>query len=515
MRMIKIFDTTLRDGEQSPGCSMNAAEKLRMARQLEKLRVDVMEAGFAASSPGDFNSVKEIAETIKEVSVCSLARALKSDIDAAAEALKNAVEPRIHTFIATSPIHMEYKLMMTPDQVIDSAVEAVKYSKQFVSNIEFSAEDATRSDVEFLAKIFDAVIKAGATTINIPDTVGYTVPDEYVKFITDIRNACPALDNVDISVHCHNDLGLAVANSLASLKAGVTQIECTVNGIGERAGNCSLEEAVMAMKTRIDYIGADTRINTTEIMGTSQLLTNITGVRVQPNKAIVGENAFAHEAGIHQDGVLKNKQTYEILTPESIGITEKSLVLGKHSGKAALRNRLNELGFQVSDEELQVAFEKFKKIADKKKDVHDSDIEAMMTKEAIQVPKTYTLHRFVVNSGNTITPTSVITLVKDNRKVEKVGRGDGPIDASFHAIEQIVGRKLHLEDFQLQAITEGKDSLGDATISISEERDGRKVVKRGRGLSTDVVEACINAYVEAVNKLIHEEDSGERIHAQL
>ncbi len=505
MKEIRIFDTTLRDGEQSPGCSMNQKEKLEMAKQLEKLGIDIMEAGFAASSPGDFNSVKNIAETMKDCTVASLARALQPDIDKAAEAVKNAVSPRIHTFIATSPIHMQYKLQMDPDLVIESAVAAVKHAKKYVSDVEFSAEDATRSEVDFLAKIFDRVIKAGATTINIPDTVGYTTPDEYYEFLMAIREKCPAMDSIAISVHCHNDLGLAVANSLAAVRAGATQLECTVNGIGERAGNASLEEIAMALNTRKDIYQVRTNIVTTEIMRSSRLLTRITGVKVQPNKAIVGENAFAHEAGIHQDGVLKNKQTYEIMTPESIGITEKSLVLGKHSGKAALKARIHELGYSVTEEELQAAFEKFKAVADKKKEVYDSDIEAILTKENVEVPKTYNLIRFVSNSGNTITATTIVCMDKMGEEIEEVGVGDGPIDAAFNAMEKIVGRNLHLDDYKLRSITDGNDALGDATVTVSEVVNGVKVKTNGRGISTDVIEASLTAYVNAINKLIYEE----------
>ncbi len=506
MRMIKIFDTTLRDGEQSPGCSMNAREKLELARQLERLGVDVMEAGFAASSPGDFNSVKSIAETIKDSSVASLARAVPGDIDRAGEALKNAAQPRIHTFIATSPIHMKYKLEMEPDAVIESAVAAVKRARQFVSDVEFSAEDATRSDTDFLAKIVDQVIKAGATTINLPDTVGYTTPEEFYQFLTEVREKCPALDDAILSVHCHNDLGLGTANSLTGVKAGAGQIECTINGIGERAGNAALEEVVMALKTRGDVYDAETRIVTTEIMRSSQMLTRITGVKVQPNKAIVGENAFSHEAGIHQDGVLKNKETYEIITPESIGITEKNLVLGKHSGRAALRARITELGYQITDAELDVAFIKFKEIADKKKQVFDSDIEAIITKENVQVPQTYHLERFVSNSGNTITATTIVCLEKDGQTIEKVGVGDGPIDAAFNAMENIVGRRFTLEDYKLRSVTEGEDALGDATVVLCDPEYGSRPKKTiGRGLSTDVIEASLTAYINAVNKLIFEE----------
>ncbi len=504
MKQIKIFDTTLRDGEQSPGCSMNLKEKIEMGKQLERLNVDIIEAGFAASSPGDFNSVKTLAETLKNCTVTSLARALPADIDKAYEAVKGAVSPRIHTFIATSPIHMEYKLLMKPEQVIESAESMVKYAKKYISDIEFSAEDATRSDVDFLAKIFDRVIKAGATTINIPDTVGYTTPDEYFDFLTAIREKCPALDNVDISVHCHNDLGLAVANSLAAIKAGANQIECTVNGIGERAGNASLEEVVMALKTRRDHYNCDTGIKTQEIMRSSKLLTRITGVKVQPNKAIVGENAFAHEAGIHQDGVLKNKATYEIMTPESIGITEKNLVLGKHSGKHALMARIKELGYDITAEELEIAFMKFKEIADKKKEVYDNDIEAILTKEAVKIPKTYEFDRFAVNSGNTITSTAVVRLVVNGKLVEEIGSGDGPLDATFSSVDKIVGKKMHLDDFRITSNTDGGDALGDATVIIRDIETGKTA--QGRGISTDVIESSLMAYVNAVNKMIYEEN---------
>ena len=501
-KMIKIFDTTLRDGEQSPGCSMNLKEKIEMAKQLERMKVDVIEAGFAISSQGDFLSVKTVAETVKESVVASLARTTTLDIDRAWEAIAKAAQPRIHTFIATSPIHMEYKLNMKPDDVVEQAVAMVKYAKQYCGDIEFSAEDATRSEPEFLARIFDGVIKAGATTINIPDTVGYTVPDEFYDFLMKVRNLCPALDKVDISVHCHNDLGLGVANSIAAIRAGATQIECTVNGIGERAGNAAMEEIVMALKTRKDALQADTKIVTTELMRASKLLSRITGVKVQPNKAIVGENAFAHESGIHQHGVLKNKETYEIMTPESVGLTTNNMVLGKHSGKHAFRNKVKELGFELSEEGLEKAFAKFKDIADKKKQVYDRDIEALISKESIQVPKTYQMDSYVINSGNTITSTAVIKLLKEDKVLEKVARGDGPIDAAFQAIEKIVGINIELEDYQLNSVTEGEDALGDAFVKI---RTGEKTYS-GRGLSTDVIEASIHAYINAVNKMIYEQE---------
>ena len=501
-KLIKIFDTTLRDGEQSPGCSMNLKEKIEMAKQLERMHVDIIEAGFAASSPGDFNSVKTIAETIRESKVCALARTTEGDIDAAWEAVKGAASPRIHTFIATSPIHMQYKLQMTQDQVLERAVAMVKHARKYLSDVEFSAEDATRSDPAFLAKIFDAVIKAGATTINVPDTVGYSTPEETYAFFMKLRELCPSLDNITISAHCHNDLGMGVANSLAAVKAGVTQVECTINGIGERAGNAALEEIVMALHTRNDVYQAETRVITTEIMRSSNLLSRITGIKVQPNKAIVGENAFAHESGIHQHGVLKNKETYEIMTPESVGLTTNNLVLGKHSGKHAFRSKIKELGYEITEEELETAFSKFKNLADKKKQVYDRDIEAILAKEAVQVPKIYEIQRYVINSGNTISATAVITAIHNGRTIEKVSRGDGPVDAAFKAIEKIVGRALKLEDYQLQSVTEGEDAQGDALVKISGESGE---IFSGRGLSTDVIEASIFAYVNAVNKMFYEE----------
>ena len=387
-KIIKIFDTTLRDGEQSPGCSMNLSEKIKMAKQIEKMNVDVIEAGFAISSPGDFISVKTIAETVKDCVVASLCRTSEEDIERAWEAVKNANSPRIHTFIATSPIHMEYKLQMNPDEVYERAVSMVRYAKKYCSDIEFSCEDGTRSDPEFLAKIFEGVIKAGATTVNIPDTVGYTTPDEYYEFLMKLQEMAPSMANITISAHCHNDLGMAVANSIAAIKAGATQVECTVNGIGERAGNAAMEELVMALKTRKDIIGADTNIKTQEIAETSNLLSRIIGIKVQPNKAIVGENAFAHESGIHQHGVMKNNQTYEIMTPESIGLDKNNLVLGKHSGKHALRNKAVELGYELKDAELSTVFERFKVLADKKKKIFDEDIEALIMKENFRKPAT-------------------------------------------------------------------------------------------------------------------------------
>ncbi len=498
---IKIFDTTLRDGEQSPGCSMNLKEKIEMAQQLERLNVDIIEAGFAAASPGDLFSIQQISKSVKNCTVASLARTHKGDIDKAWESVRYAVNPRIHTFIATSPIHMQYKLKMEPEKVVEKAVEMVKHAKKYCSNIEFSAEDATRSEPEFLGKIFEKVIKVGATTINIPDTVGYTTPDEYYEFLMKIRKYAPSLDKVDISVHCHNDLGLAVANSLAAVRAGATQIECTVNGIGERAGNAALEEIVMAVNTRKDRYDYQSNINTKEIMRTSKLLTRITGVNVQPNKAVVGANAFAHESGIHQHGVLNNKQTYEIMTPESVGLEQNVMVLGKHSGRHAFKARLDELGYKLTKEELDKAFVRFKEVADKKKEVFNRDIDAIVSGQKIQVPEIFELERFIINSGNTITSTATVILKKEDEEIEEVAIGDGPIDAAFKAIEKIVDKKLTLDEYALQSVTEGKDALGDALVRIRENG----TVYTGRGLSTDVVEASIQAYVNAVNKMMYED----------
>jgi 2-isopropylmalate synthase len=482
--------------------SMNLKEKIEMAKQLERMGVDIIEGGFAISSPGDFVSVKTIADTMTRCTVASLARAAVADIDKAWEAVQRAVDPRIHIFLATSPLHMEYKLRLTPDQVYEQAVEMTKYAKKYCANVEFSAEDATRSDIDFLAKVVEGVVAAGATTINLPDTVGYTTPEENYKFFLAMREKAPSLNKVAISTHCHNDLGLGVANSLAAIRAGVTQVECTVNGIGERAGNAAMEEIVMALYVRKEEYRAETNIVTTEIMRSSNLLTRITGVKVQPNKAITGDNAFAHEAGIHQHGVMQNPLTYEIMTPASVGLKENNLILGKHSGKHAFGERVKNLGYTLTDSELVTAFEKFKVLADKKKQVYDKDIEAIVAKEAVQVPKTFTLTNFVINSGNTITATAVITLTRDGKPLERVARGDGPLDAAFKAIDKITGRPLDLEDYQLNAVTEGEDALGDARVVV---KSAEGSAYSGRGLSTDIVEASINAYINAVNKMYYEE----------
>jgi len=500
-KMIKIFDTTLRDGEQSPGCSMNIEEKVQVAKQLEKLGVDIIEAGFPASSKGDFNSVKAIAESVTNVSVAGLARALKGDIDTTWEAIKNAKHPRIHTFIATSDIHMKYKLKKTPEEVYKQAVEMVRYAKSKCDDIEFSAEDATRTRPEFLYKIVEGAIEAGATAINIPDTVGYTTPDEFYKIIKGVRENVKNIDKIDISVHCHNDLGLGVANSLAAVKAGATQIECTVNGIGERAGNAALEEVVMAMRVRKDIYPGKNRINTEEIYKTSQLVTKITGVEVQPNKAIVGENAFAHESGIHQHGMLENKETYEIMTPESIGLSKNKMVLGKHSGKHAFENHLNECGYELSKEKIEEIFIRFKELADKKKDVSTEDIEALIDGTREIKDKAYRLNRYTVNTGNTITPIVSINVEKDGEIIENVAFGDGPVDAAFKAIDKIVNVEFKLNKYVIKAVTEGSDAQGEVFIRLGKNKRSYN----GRYTSTDIVEASIMAYMGAINNYFDEE----------
>lgn len=506
-RNIKIFDTTLRDGEQAPGCSMNLEDKLEVAESLASLGVDIIEAGFAIASPGDFQSVQAVARTVKGVSVASLCRALEKDIDAAWDAIRDAERPRLHTFLATSPLHMEYKLKKTPDQVYEQAVKMVAYARNLCGDVEFSLEDASRSDPAFMYRIIEGVIAAGASTVNIPDTVGYAVPEEFAALIRGIRNSVSNIDKAVLSVHCHNDLGLAVANSLAAARAGADQIECTVNGLGERAGNAALEEIVMNLFTRKDYYDMTCRVDTTQIYSASRKVTQATGVRCQPNKAIVGENAFAHESGIHQHGVLANRATYEIMTPESIGLPHNKMVLGKHSGRHAFEERLIYLGHKVDEQRLNDLFEEFKRLADKKKTVSDRDIEALVAGSRGHAAETWKLDRFVINSGSSITATSVVRLIhKDGTASEKVAIGDGPIDASLNAVDKIVGGSdLRLEDFSLQivdALDTGFDAQGEAHVRVV--RDGR--TWNGSGVSTDVVEATIKAYLQAINAMKHEDE---------
>lgn len=497
-RQIKIFDTTLRDGEQSPGCSMNLSEKLEVARQLCKLRVDVIEAGFAIASPGDFESVKAVAKMVHDGKVASLARAVEKDIDAAYEAVKDAQSPRIHTFLATSPVHMKYKLKMTSDMVLKRAADAVSYAKKRCSDVEFSAEDATRSDIDFLSAVVEAVINAGATVVNIPDTVGYTTPEEMYWRISHLMNNVPNIYKAEIAVHCHNDLGLAVANSLAAVKAGATQVEGTINGLGERAGNAAIEEVVMALSTRRAYYDAETRIETTQIYRTSKLVYNIIGISVPPNKAIVGTNAFAHESGIHQHGVLAERSTYEIMTPESIGLLENKMVLGKHSGRHAVENRLKEMGYTLTKEELNRLFKQFKILADKKKTIANTDLEALVTNRRVEASGPYSLDRFVANCGNTITTTTTIRLSHDGELCEDVGVGDGPIDAAYKAIDKIVGMENCLRHYAIQGVSEGEDALGEVVIRLESGED----TVTGRGLSTDIIESSILAYINGINKLL-------------
>lgn len=503
MSQIKIFDTTLRDGEQSPGCSMNLKEKLEVARCLERLKVDVIEAGFAISSPGDFESVSAIAGAVKDCTVASLARCVEKDIDCAWEAVKHAADPRIHVFLATSPLHMEYKLKMTPDQVLERTAAMVAHARKYVSNIEFSAEDATRSDVDFLCRVVDVAIRNGATVINLPDTVGYTTPDEMRDLIATVIRRVDNADQVEFSVHCHNDLGMAVANSLGGVLGGARQIECTINGLGERAGNTALEEVVMAMRTRRDvFEDMQCRLDATQIHRASKTVYNIIGQNAPLNKPIVGRNAFLHESGIHQHGVLANKKTYEILTPESVGIFAQNLVLGKHSGRHAFESRLKEMGYELESAELERCFEEFKDLCDKKKDVTDADLEAIVTHSATvedeNVENGWKLDWFAVHTTNFTTATATVSLKLNENKQEAVCLGDGPIDAAFNAIDQVMKPVAHTFDlYRVGSVSRGKDTLGEVHVKLNAA--GRTF--SGRGLSTDIIEASILAYINAVNTL--------------
>ena len=499
MKRIKIFDTTLRDGEQSPGCSMNLPEKIEMAKQLEKLGVDIIEAGFAIASPMDHKSVQAIAGAVTNCTVASLARCTKGDIDAAWDAVKGARHPRIHVFLATSEIHMKYKLQMSPEQVLQRISEMVAYAKSLCDDIEFSAEDASRSEWAFLAQCYSNAVAAGATTLNVPDTVGYSTPMEMAELITYLRQNVIGIENVDISVHCHDDLGMAVANSLACVKAGATQVECTVNGIGERAGNASLEELAMAIYTRRDFYDAETGINTRQIYRSSKLLSNITGVPIPPTKAVVGANAFAHESGIHQHGVIANAQTYEIMKSTDVGIPQNTMVLGKHSGKHALRERLISMGYELSDEELEQVFARFKVLADKKKNLTNSDIEALVLHRRNTTIGSCRLLSHVVNTGNGVPNTSCIKLQRESDVLEEVAIGSGPLDASFKAINRMLDMDIRLESFSLNAVTDGEDAIGEAVVKVTAP-DGQ--VYTGTGLSTDIIESSIRAYVNGINKIM-------------
>ena len=505
-----IFDTTLRDGEQSPGASMTHEEKLRVARQLEKMRVDVIEAGFPAASPGDFNAVKAIAGAVTESAVCALARANPRDVEQAGEALRDAASARIHTFIATSPIHMKQKLRMTPEQVLERAVAAVKQARGYTDDVEFSPEDAGRSDLDFLCRIIESAIDAGAGTINIPDTVGYNLPEQFGKRIGELRARIPNADKAVFSAHCHNDLGLAVANSLAAVLAGARQVECTINGLGERAGNASLEEIVMAVRTRQDIFTCDSGIDTTQIVPASRLVSGITGFPVQPNKAIVGANAFAHEAGIHQDGVIKARETYEIMRAEDVGWSANRIVLGKHSGRNAFTERLKFLGFEFeSDEELARAFARFKELADNKHEIFDDDLQSLVgDTESSATPARFVLKYLETTARTGKTPTARVVVVVDGEEINARGRGNGVVDATFSAIESIVRSGSLLQLYSVNSLTSGTDAQGEVGVRL--ERDGRIV--NGHGADLDIVIASAKAYINALNKLY---DTEAPLHPQL
>jgi len=519
METVLIFDTTLRDGEQSPGATLNTEEKIDIAHQLARLGVDVIEAGFPAASPGDLEAVRRIAlEFAEDVEghvpiICGLARANRKDIDAAWEATRYALHPRIHTFLGTSDIHLEYQLRMTREEALRRVSEMVAYAKGYCEDVEFSPMDAGRTDPEYLYQVLAAAIEAGATTLNIPDTVGYTMPDEFGRLIEGIFENVPGVDKVVISVHCHNDLGLATANSLAAVRAGARQVECTVNGIGERAGNASLEEIVMALHTRKEFFNLTTNINTQQIYRTSQMVSAYTGISVQPNKAIVGANAFAHEAGIHQDGLLKNPLTYEIMTAQSIGRGESSLILGKHSGRHAFRTKLAELGYELTDEDLDQVFARFKELADKKKKVLDADIRAIIADELYQPPEIYRLEQVQVSCGDHSIPTATVRLrCPDGISRTDADHGTGPVDAVYRAINRVVGVPNELIEFSVKSVTEGIDAVGEVTIRIQAEvekgsspdpsAEGEKRIFSGRGASTDIIVASAKAYINALNKLL-------------
>lgn len=498
-RMIRIFDTTLRDGEQSPGASMNVEEKVMVAKQLARLGVDIIEAGFAYSSPGDFEAVHRIAQEVEGPTICSLARARPEDIERAWEALKGAPKVRIHTFLSASDIHLKHQFRMTREEAKQRAVAMVQLARSYVEDVEFSPMDASRSDPSYLYEVIEAVIAAGAGTINIPDTVGYAMPQEFGKLIRGIRETVPNSNRAVISVHCHNDLGLAVANSLAAVMEGTGQVECTINGIGERAGNTSLEEVVMALRTRKDWYQADTQIRTEEISKTSRLVSKTTGMVVQPNKAIVGANAFAHTSGIHQDGLLKDKTTYEIMRPESVGLVESKMVMGKLSGRHAFRQRIEELGYKLTDDEINHAFERFKKLADQKKEIYEEDLEVIVSEELAKMADRITLKSFRVESGTNQVPTATVELEIDGTAVTRTGTGDGPVDAVYRTIAAITSTKSTLLMYVVKAITGGTDAQGEVSVRVQE--DGRTV--SGHGADTDIITASARAYLSALNKLAY------------
>ncbi len=508
MDKLIIFDTTMRDGEQSPGASMTKEEKVRIGKQLEKMKVDVIEAGFAAASPGDFEAIHAVASAVKDSTVCSLSRAQAGDIQKAGEAIKPAARGRIHTFIATSPIHMQHKLRMSPDQVLTAAVDAVKFARTFCDDVEFSAEDAVRSEMDFLCRVFEAVINAGAKTINVPDTVGYSVPEQIAERFRTLLERVPNSDKVVWSAHCHDDLGMAVANSLAAVKAGARQVECTINGLGERAGNASLEEIVMAVRTRKDYFNVETGIDATQIVPASKLISTVTGYPVQPNKAVVGANAFAHESGIHQDGVLKHRETYEIMRAQDVGWHNNKLSLGKLSGRSAFRERLKELGIELESEvALNAAFKKFKELADKKSEIFDEDLHALVSDEAVtpEVEK-YQLVSMTAHVETGEQPYAKLVIADSGKETRCEAKGAGPVDATFKALESVAHSDAELLLYSVNNVTEGTDSQGEVTVRLS--KAGRVI--NGIGSDTDIVVASAKAYINALNKLAH----GERMNPQ-
>lgn len=500
-----IFDTTLRDGEQAPGCSMTLREKLRVAAALRDLNVDVIEAGFAAASPGDFDSVQAIAEEVSGPIICSLARCHPADVAKAAAAVKGAERSRIHVFVATSEIHRNLKLQMAKEEIIRRAVESVKLAREHCDDVEFSAEDASRTEFGYLAEVVQAVIEAGARTVNIPDTVGYTVPKEFADLFSYLKANVPNIDEAVLSVHCHDDLGMAVANSLAAVTAGARQVECTINGIGERAGNCSLEEVVMALRTRENFFGIGTAIDTTRLYPTSRLVSSITGMHVPRNKAVVGENAFAHEAGIHQHGMLKDASTYEIMKPEDVGLSRSNLVLGKHSGRHAFRERVEQLGFSLNDDELNRAFDDFKRLADRKKELFDGDIEAIIMNAGDTRPGPWSIEELQITAGSATIASAAVRLVhEDGRIIDEAAVGDGPVEAAFKAMERGVGFEMQLRNFEVRSVSMGEDAQGEVTVTV--EYNGHTY--RGNGVSTDIVEAGALAYLEVINRVARRRDAG-------
>ena len=505
---VYIFDTTLRDGEQSPGVSLNVNEKVEIARQLTRLGVDIIEAGFPVASPGDFAAVKVTAAEVKGATIAALARADINDIDRAWEAVKEAESPRIHTFIATSDIHLQHKLRLSREEVLEATAAAVKHARRYLSDVEFSAEDAFRSDHDFLCRVIETAIAAGATTVNIPDTVGYATPGEFHDFIKDVFRKVPNIDGAVVSVHCHNDLGLAVTNSLAAIQAGARQVECTINGIGERAGNASLEEIVMALYARRDLYDKSTAIRTEELYRTSKLVSKLTGMKVQPNKAIVGQNAFAHESGIHQDGVLKERLTYEIINPGVIGRSLDTIVLGKHSGRHAFRDTLDTLGYELEQDEFSRVFKRFKGLADRKKEITEKDLRAIVEEEILRIPEVYRLAYLHISSGTTVVPTATMGLEKEGEQIDEAACGDGPVDAIYRAVDKLTGFPCTLVSYAIDALTAGKDALGEVTVRVRSNHSGAVVT--GRGISPDILEASAKAYINAINRIIHSDNGSKR-----